>query len=438
MGAGESGIGAALLAKKLGMRPFVSDQSEIREIYKQELVQHSIEYEEGGHSADRFLNADTIVKSPGIPSNAQVLKASAEKNIPVIGEIEFAYRFYDGKIIGITGTNGKTTTTILTGYLLEQGGINTKTGGNTGVSFSRLLLNNPPDVAVLELSSFQIEDIDTFCPDCAAFINFSPDHLERYHKSEKYFDAKWKLAEAQNTEGHFVYNYDDTIIRDKVQSTHLKQETIPFSLNKTLNTGAYISGNTMTVTTTNQNPFFMNIEELSLKGGHNLQNTMAATIMARLFEVRKNTIRESLKTFTGLEHRLENVLTIKGVTYINDSKATNVNAVWYALESMNRPVVWIAGGIDKGNDYSLLKPLVQEKVKALITVGKDNSRLSNAFSDTLDKIEETDSMQAAVNAAYSVAETGDVVLLSPACSSFDLFDNYIDRGHQFKDNVKAL
>lgn len=438
LGGGESGTAAAMLAKRQGFNPVVSDNNGIAEIRRQELNQAGIPYEEGRHSEEFFLKAKTIVKSPGIPGDTLLLKLAREKDKEIIGEVEFANRYFNGLIIGITGSNGKTTTTHLTQHLLEKGGKDAKAGGNTGVSFSRMLLDGEPAIAVLELSSFQLEDLVSFRPHYAAFINFSDDHLERYGSSEKYFAAKWRISELQEDDGHFIYDYDDQRIREKVEKQNFKKHLYPFSINHKLPIGGFLENEEMNILINPHNNFTMATEELNLKGQHNQKNTMAAAIMARLFEVSKEDIRESLRSFSGLEHRLEKVISVRGVEFINDSKATNVNAVWYALESMNKPVVWIAGGQDKGNDYAPLFPLAEQKVKALVAVGPHNTPLLNAFEDKIGTIEETATMEEAVQKAYELASKEDVVLLSPACASFDLFENYMKRGEAFKKCVKAL
>ena len=438
LGGGESGVGTAILGKKEGYDVFVSDMGKIKENYRDVLNQYEIKWEDEKHTEELILNADVVMKSPGIPEKAPLVKKLFEKGIKVISEIEFAYPFIKAKTIGITGSNGKTTTTMLTYHLLKEGGLNVGLGGNIGKSFAWQVAEENYDYYVLELSSFQLDGIINYKPDIAILTNISPDHLDRYeYKYENYIASKFRITMNQTEEDFFIYDADDEAISGWLEKNKTKAKLIPFSLNKTFENGAFIKNNTMDIIINNEE-FEMKTADISLEGKHNMKNAMAATSVAQLMKIRKQTIRESLSNFQGVEHRLEKVLKIQNVQYINDSKATNVNATFFALDSMTVPTVWIVGGVDKGNDYSELMPLVREKVKAIICLGLDNKKIIDAFSDVVDMMVEVDNMRDAVNTAKHLTEKGDAVLLSPACASFDLFQNYEDRGNQFKVAVQNL
>ena len=438
LGGGESGVGTAILGKKEGYDVFVSDMGKIKENYRDVLNQYEIKWEDEKHTEELILNADVVMKSPGIPEKAPLVKKLFEKGIKVISEIEFAYPFTKAKTIGITGSNGKTTTTMLTYHLLKEGGLNVGLGGNIGKSFAWQVAEENYDYYVLELSSFQLDGIINYKPDIAILTNISPDHLDRYeYKYENYIASKFRITMNQTEEDFFIYDADDEAISGWLEKNKTKAKLIPFSLNKTFENGAFIKNNTMDIIINNEE-FEMKTADISLEGKHNMKNAMAATSVAQLMKIRKQTIRESLSNFQGVEHRLEKVLKIQNVQYINDSKATNVNATFFALDSMTVPTVWIVGGVDKGNDYSELMPLVREKVKAIICLGLDNKKIIDAFSDVVDMMVEVDNMRDAVNTAKHLTEKGDAVLLSPACASFDLFQNYEDRGNQFKVAVQNL
>ncbi|TVZ51996.1 UDP-N-acetylmuramoyl-L-alanine--D-glutamate ligase [Dokdonia sp. Hel_I_53] len=438
LGAGESGVGTAILAHAKGYEVFVSDFGEIKAKYKSVLNQYNFDWEENGHTEAKILNAAVVMKSPGIPDTAPIVKQLLEKGILVVSEIEFAAQFTDATIIGITGSNGKTTTTLLAGHILQQAGLNTGIAGNIGDSFAKMVLEKEIDTYVLEISSFQLDGIKDFAPHIAILLNISPDHLDRYdNKFENYIASKFRIAMNQKETDYLIYDADDPVIVNWLEKHPVKSKLLPFSMNQTFKEGAYIENNNL-FTNIDNNTFTMATQNLALRGKHNTKNAMAASTVANLLKIRKATIRESLEGFQGVEHRLEQVLKINNVQYINDSKATNVNATFYALDSMSEPTVWIVGGVDKGNDYRDLYPLINEKVKAIICLGVDNSKLMSHFSNMVDVIVETPSMKEAVKIAYKVAERGDNVLLSPACASFDLFDNYEDRGRQFKEAVRDL
>ena len=416
----------------------MSDFGKIKENYKEVLIINEIAWEEEMHTEKLVLNADVVMKSPGIPDKSPIVKKLLSKQIPVLSEIEFAAPFTNATIIGITGSNGKTTTTMLTHHLLKSAGINVGLGGNIGKSFAWQVADNDYDFYVLELSSFQLDGITTFKPHIAIITNISPDHLDRYeYKYENYIDAKFRITMNQTEEDYLIYDADDEAIAEWFKTHTTKAKLIPFSLTKTFSEGAYIKNNKMEISI-NQEEFTMDTEHIALEGKHNLKNAMAATSVAKLMQIRKATIRESLSNFQGVEHRLEKVLKIQNVQYINDSKATNVNATFFALDSMNTPTVWIVGGVDKGNDYNELMSLVREKVKAIICLGVDNKKIIDAFGNVVDMMVEVDNMNDAVRMAQRLTEKGDTVLLSPACASFDLFENYEDRGNQFKQAVKNL
>ena len=439
LGGGESGVGAAYLASQNGISVFLSDKNLIELKYKEILIDNGIEFEEGSHSIDKVLKASEIVKSPGIPNDSVLINDIIKKNIPIISEIEFASRFTNAKIIGVTGSNGKTTTVSLIYHILKTSGLNVGVGGNIGNSLAFLIAKNKFDYIVLELSSFQLEGINKFKPSIAVITNLSPDHLERYDYSfEKYVDAKFNIVNNQTSSDYLIYNSQDTTIDNELKSRKISSSKIPFSLVKgRLSNQTYIEKNSLK-SEINKNQFMISLENLSLKGKHNLQNSMAAATVAHLLKITNQDIKESLSNFHSINHRMENVLTIQKVKYINDSKATNVNAVYYALDSMKNSTVWIVGGVDKGNDYNELLPLVREKVKAIICLGLDNKKIIETFSSISDLILETTSMSEAVNFAYKIAKPNDAVLLSPACSSFDLFEDYEDRGNQFKECVRKL
>jgi UDP-N-acetylmuramoylalanine--D-glutamate ligase len=438
LGGGESGVGTAILGKKEGYEVFVSDFGKIKEDYKQVLINNEIPWEEETHTEAKILNADVVMKSPGIPDKVPVVKKLMDLNIPVISEIEFAAPFTKAITIGITGSNGKTTTTMLTYHLLKSGGLNVGLGGNIGKSFAWQVAENNFDYYVLELSSFQLDGIINYKPHIAILANISPDHLDRYdYKYENYIASKFKITMNQTAADYFIYDADDEAITNWLQQNKTKAQLIPFSLTKTFQKGAYLKDNKMEVII-NEEEFIMETEYIALEGKHNMKNAMAATSVAKLMQIRKETIRESLSNFQGVEHRLEKVLKIQNVQYINDSKATNVNATFFALDSMTGPTVWIVGGVDKGNDYEELMSLVHEKVKAIVCLGVDNKKIIDSFGNVVDVMIEVDTMNDAVKMAQRLAEKGDTVLLSPACASFDLFENYEDRGNQFKYAVKNL
>ncbi|MDG1260671.1 MAG: UDP-N-acetylmuramoyl-L-alanine--D-glutamate ligase [Flavobacteriales bacterium] len=443
LGAGESGIGAALLAKQQGMHVFVSDMGTISPARKRELEEAGISFESGKHSEDQILNTDVIIKSPGIPDTHPLVKKAKAAGKTPISEIEFAGKYTDAKTILITGTNGKTTTTTLVHHVLSQNGINAGIAGNIGTSLARSIAEGPKrDVYVIEVSSFQLDGMFDFSADISILLNITPDHLDRYdYELANYVDSKFRVIQNQQKDAHFIYNADDPIIEKKLEPLDLPMNKWPVSTSKTLSELGHLGGgieNNQLHINTQTEPFTMKIQELALQGKHNLFNSMAAGVTAKLFELRKEGVRDSLTNFENLEHRLEFVAKVHGITFINDSKATNTNSAWYALESMDKPVIWIAGGVDKGNEYDDLLPLVNEKVKAIICLGKDNKKITKAFDGVVAEIVEVTSAEDAVRMAYDLAFKGDAVLLSPACASFDLFDNYEDRGHQFKKAVKGL
>jgi len=439
LGGGESGVGTAILGKKKGYDVFVSDFGKIKENYKEVLTINGVAWEDEKHTEEFILNADVVMKSPGIPEKAPIVKKLIEKGISVISEIEFAIQFTDATTVGITGSNGKTTTTLLTYHLLKQGGLNVGLAGNIGKSFAWQVAENKHDIYVLELSSFQLDGIINYKPHIAIITNISPDHLDRYNYDYNlYIDSKFRITKNQTEADYLIYDNEDEAIQNWLKNNTIKANKVPFSLvTKPENEGGFLEENNMNTTIKNDT-FTMPINELALEGKHNIKNAMAATAVAQLLNIRKQTIRESLTNFQGAEHRLEKVLKIQGVQYINDSKATNVNSVFYALDSMTTPTVWIVGGVDKGNDYDELMPLVREKVKAIVCLGVDNTKISNAFNNVVDIMVETTSMSEAVQIAQRLAEKGDTVLLSPACASFDLFENYEDRGKQFKQAIFNL
>jgi UDP-N-acetylmuramoylalanine--D-glutamate ligase len=438
LGGGESGVGTAILGKKKGYDVFVSDFGKIKNNYKEVLILNKIKFEDEQHTEDLILNADLVMKSPGIPDKSPIVKKLKEKNISIISEIEFTAQFTNATTIGITGSNGKTTTTMLVYHLLKQGGLNVGLAGNIGKSFAWQVSEDKHDVYVLELSSFQLDGIENYKPHIAIITNISPDHLDRYdYNYEKYIESKFRITMNQTEEDYLIYDADDQAISDWLKNNKTRAKLVPFSLTKQFEFGAYEAENNININT-NNDPFVMQTSQLSLEGKHNVKNALAATSVAQLLKIRKATIRESLADFQGVEHRLEKVLKIQNVQYINDSKATNVNATFYALDSMTSPTVWIVGGVDKGNDYSELMELVNKNVKAIICLGVDNKKIIEAFGNVVDELIEVSSMTDAVRQAYKLAEKGDAVLLSPACASFDLFENYEDRGRQFKQAVQNL
>lgn len=438
LGAGESGVGAAILAKKEKCEVFVSDFGKITETNKEVLINNGIEWEEGGHSEDRVLSAEVAVKSPGIPDSAPIVLKLLQKGISVISEIEFASQYTDANIIGITGSNGKTTTASLLYHVLKQGGLDVVLGGNIGKSFAAVVAEKEFENVVLELSSFQLDGIVKFVPHIAILTNLSPDHLDRYDfKYENYIEAKFRIIMNQTDSDFFIYDGDDEAINTWLSNNPIRSKKLPFSIKREVEEGAFVKNNEIIINIDN-NQIKMPISTIGLRGEHNVKNAMAASTAAKLLKIRKQTIRESLESFQGVEHRLEKVLKIHNVVYINDSKATNVNATYFALDSVKNPTVWIVGGVDKGNDYTDLLPLVNEKVKAIICLGVDNQKIIDTFGNIVETMVETTSMVQAVRIASRIAEDGGTVLLSPACASFDLFDNYEDRGRQFKEAVRSL
>jgi UDP-N-acetylmuramoylalanine--D-glutamate ligase len=440
LGSGESGVGAALLAKANGLQVFVSDGGMLKDAYKAELVQAAIPFEEGKHSMDIILAAKEVIKSPGIAPKLPVVQQIVTTGIPIISEIEFAYRYKgNSRIVAITGSNGKTTTTNLTYYIFEQAGLNVSMCGNVGYSFARQIAVAPTDWYIIEVSSFQLDDIKTFKPDVAVLLNITPDHLDRYNYNfDEYIASKFRIAMNLTEQDFFVINLDDEAVKNNLENISTNPKILPFSMQEKIeNDGAFINEQTMVI---NVNGELTSIptKDIGLKGKHNQCNTMAAGISARAAEIRKETIKQSVEKFAGLEHRLEKVAVIKGVEFINDSKATNINSVWYALESMNKPTVLILGGVDKGNDYNIILNLVEDKVKGIICMGVDNAAIHAAFDHLTIPIIDTKSADAAVKEAFNLALNGDAVLLSPACASFDLFSNYEDRGNQFKKAVREL
>jgi UDP-N-acetylmuramoylalanine--D-glutamate ligase len=438
LGAGESGVGTAILAKRQGYNVFVSDSNKIGQKYKEVLLLNEIDFEEEKHDFEEISTANVVMKSPGIPDGIPLVVALKELHIPVISEIEFAAQYTNATIIGITGSNGKTTTTMLTQHVLEKGGLNSEMGGNIGESFAMQVANSNTDFHVLELSSFQLDGIVHFAPHIAVITNITPDHLDRYnYKFENYVNSKFRITKNQTENDYLIYDADDQVITDWLDENKIRATKLPFSIKKELQAGAFLKGEKLTIKHKTEE-IIMSIKTLALKGKHNTKNAMAAAMTASLLKVRKESIRESLEDFEGAAHRLELVLKINGVQYINDSKATNVNATYYALESMQTPTVWIVGGVDKGNDYLDLMPLVREKVKAIVCLGLDNQKIVQTFSNVVDLIVETAGAEEATKVAYKIADSGDTVLLSPACASFDLFNNYEDRGNQFKQAVREL
>ena len=437
LGAAESGVGAAILANQNNYNVFVSDAGKIKASFRDELDAYGIQWEENGHTAARILNADVIVKSPGIPETTMIMQEIRAKKIRVLSEIEFAFPFSKGKHICITGSNGKTTTTLLIHHILKKAGFDVGLAGNIGHSYAKQVALEDHEWYVLELSSFQLDDMYDFRADISIITNISPDHLDRYaYEMQNYVDAKFRILQNQRDTDWFIYNLDDPIISKEISLRNPKMQMAPFSLLQEVILGAYSINKQITINI--KQPITMSIHELALKGKHNTQNALAAGIASRLVEIRKDIVRESLGDFVNAEHRMEFVAKVNGIEFINDSKATNINATWFALESMEKPVVWIVGGVDKGNDYSELISLVKGKVKAIICLGSDNKKLFAAFSDLVENIVEANSAIEAVAYGYKLAKNDEVVLLSPACASFDLFENYEDRGNQFKHAVRLL
>ncbi|MEM9053083.1 MAG: UDP-N-acetylmuramoyl-L-alanine--D-glutamate ligase [Bacteroidota bacterium] len=439
LGAGESGTGAALLGQKLGYDVFISDSGKVADKYQNVLNKSGIKWEEGGHSDAFLANPDLVIKSPGIPGTIDLIKNLKAQGVEIISEIEFGARNSSSNIIAITGTNGKTTTTMLTYHILKNAGLDVGIAGNVGNSFCGELLEGDREYFVLEVSSFQLDDAYQFKPFISVITNITPDHLDRYgYEMSRYVDAKFRIAQAQDESDHFIYSADNEILVSEIERRGLKPQLHPISITRPVENGAELIDNKLIIKITDKPLFEMSIHDLALLGKHNTKNSMAAGVAARILEIRKEVVRDSLADFQNVEHRLEFVATIHGIQFINDSKATNVNSTWYALESMRDPVVWIVGGVDKGNDYSMLFDLVADKVKAIICLGTDNKKLLETFSERVENIAEAGSAREAVGLGYQFAEKGDAVLLSPCCASFDLFDNYEDRGQQFKHAVKML
>ena len=438
LGGGESGVGTAILGKQKGWEVFLSDKGSLKPHYRETLNKEDIQWEEGTHTEEKILSADVIMKSPGIPDKAPIIKKAHEKGIAVISEIEFASQYTDSLIVGITGSNGKTTTTLLTHHIFKEAGLQVGLGGNIGYSFAELVATENPPYYVLEISSFQLDGIEHFAPHIAVLLNITPDHLDRYdYKFENYINSKFRIAMNQTENDYLIYDADDEVITQWLSTHTIKSKLIPFSIEKELPQGAFLKDNKIYIMLENQTTE-IDVEEISLRGKHNIKNTMAASVAARLVNIRNNSLRESLKGFKGAPHRLEEVKVVDGVTYVNDSKATNVNSVFYALDTIKTPIVWIVGGQDKGNDYNSLLPYVHEKVRAIVCLGVDNTPIIQSFHNTIGTLVETRSMDEAVKLAQGFAQEGDTVLLSPACASFDLFKNYEERGDLFKAAVQKL
>jgi UDP-N-acetylmuramoylalanine--D-glutamate ligase len=437
LGAGESGVGAAILAKKMGWNVFVSDFGKIKDAFKTELIENQLEWEEENHSEERILQADLVIKSPGIPDKAPLIVKLKERGVKIISEIEFGSYYSSAKTICITGSNGKTTTSMLLYHILKKAKLHVGLAGNVGKSYAKQVAENAFDWYVLELSSFQLDDMHTFKADIAILTNISPDHLDRYaYNMQNYVDSKFRILQNQTENDWFIYNFDDPIIQAEIAKKSISAKQAPFSLKEEMQIGGHANKEQLTININEQ--FTMSIHDLALKGRHNTQNSLASGIASRILEIRKEVVRESLEDFVNVEHRLEFVAKVHGIEFINDSKATNVNSTWYALETMDKPTVWIVGGVDKGNDYSELLDLVKDKVKAIICLGLDNQKLLETFSGAVETIVEARSAMEAVAYGYRLAKKDETVLLSPACASFDLFDNYEDRGNQFKEAVRSL
>ena len=438
LGGAESGTGAAVLAKLQGFDVFLSDMSNIAPAFVNTLNDYGIAFEQGQHTADLICNATEIIKSPGIPNKAPIIQQIIDLQIPIISEIEFASRYTQAKMIAITGTNGKTTTTLLTYHLLKNAGLNVGLAGNIGNSFAMQVATKKFDYYVLELSSFMLDDMFHFKADIAILTNITPDHLDRYdYQMQKYVNSKFRITQNQTASDYFIYCKDDEVIQAALASQQIDSTMIPFSIAEDLAYGASINNQHLNIKL-KQNTFTMTIQELALQGKHNLYNSMASGVAAKLLDIRNETLKQSMSDFKNAPHRLEHVARIQGIEFINDSKATNVNATWFALESINTPIIWIAGGVDKGNDYSMLTQLVKDRVRAIVCLGTDNSKIHEAFGNVVDIIVNTASASEAAEVSYHLGKKGDTVLLSPACASFDLFKNYEDRGQQFMDAVKEL
>lgn len=438
LGAGESGVGAAVLAKKKGFDVFVSDKGIINEKYLSVLSNNDIRFEQGKHSEREILNADEVIKSPGIPDQIALIKNLRIEGIPVIDEIEFAFRFSKGRTICITGSNGKTTTTMLTGHILQKAGVDVMVAGNVGKSYAACIAENDHDWFVLEISSFQLDNLHNFKADIAILLNITPDHLDRYNNEfSNYANSKFRIINNQEAGDYFIYCADDPVIQTGIDQRNLIQNCYPFSIKRELTEGGYLKNDKILINI-NKKQFIMHIHQLALQGKHNIYNSLASGMATRILDIRKDFVKESLTDFKSVEHRLEYVTNVHGIEFINDSKATNVNSAWFALESMTKPVIWIVGGKDKGNDYSSLIPLVKQKVKAIICMGNDNKKIHKVFGESVEVIVDVNSASEAVRSSYLLGKLGDVVLLSPACASFDMFNNYEDRGHQFKEAVREL
>ncbi|MGQ7869676.1 UDP-N-acetylmuramoyl-L-alanine--D-glutamate ligase [Sunxiuqinia sp. sy24] len=438
IGAGESGVGSAILAQKQDFDVWVSDAGKIQNKYKDVLIKYAIPFEEGKHSEDQILNADLAVKSPGVPDTAPLIEGLKARAIPVISEIEFAGRYNQAKTICITGSNGKTTTTMLIYHLLKTAGLKVGLAGNVGQSFAWQVAEKAFDYYVIELSSFQLDGMYDFKADVAILLNITPDHLDRYdYQLQNYVDSKFRILQNQAADDFFIYGADDPIIQEELKKRDIPAMCLPFGWTETPENGAGIEGDDLVINWKKKS-FNMSIFDIALQGRHNTYNSMAAGLAGVVLNIKNEKIRESLSDFKGVEHRLERFLTVHGIEFINDSKATNVNSTWYALESINKQIIWIAGGVDKGNDYAALDELVKNKVKAIICLGVDNKKIKEAFAGIVTDIVETEDMTEAVRSAYYLAKNGETVLLSPACASFDLFENYEDRGRQFKNAVREL
>jgi len=438
LGGGESGIGTAILGTKKGYKVFVSDSGKVAKNYKKVLLHNNIAFEEKGHTEAKIFVADLVVKSPGIPDDVALIQKIKNVSIPIVSEIEFAAQYTKATLMGITGSNGKTTTTLLLHHMLKEAGLNVGVAGNIGDSFAKQVAEKNYKNYVLELSSFQLDGVKKFAPHIAIITNITPDHLDRYeYQFDKYVNSKFRVTKNQKETDFLIYDADDIAIKEWLKKNQVKAHLVPFSILRELEYGAFLKEDKIIIKL-NIEEFTMSISNITLQGKHNAKNAMAAAMAAQLLKVRKQTIKESLSNFEGAEHRLENVKKVKNVQYINDSKATNINATFYALECMSSPTVWIVGGVDKGNDYHDLLPLVREKVKAIVCLGLDNQKIVEIFHNVVDVIVETAGAEEAVKVAAKLASEGEVVLLSPACASFDLFDNYEDRGRQFKQAVREL
>jgi len=437
LGGGESGVGASYLASKKGWDVFLSDRGNLKEKYATHLKEWEIDFEEGQHTEEKILNADLVIKSPGIPETASLVQSIRKKGIPVVSEIEFGLKYTNAKTIGITGTNGKTTTTLLTHHMLSKAGLNVGLAGNVGKSLAWQVADKDFDYLVIELSSFQLDGMFDSRINLAVLLNITPDHLDRYDGMDEYIDSKMRITRNQTADDAFIYCADDANIQAAIKDKKMAAKQLPFSLEATVAEGAYTDQNNLNINLNNSN-FTMSIHKLALQGRHNTYNSMAGGIVGRLVELRKDIVRDSLSDFNAVEHRLESIGKVHGIEFINDSKATNINSTWYALECMNAPVVWIVGGVDKGNDYSIVADLVKDKVKAIICLGTDNDKIHKAFEGIVETIVDANTAEEAVKTGYYLSKKGDAVLLSPACASFDLFENYEDRGRKFKTAVRSL